>query len=190
MYECDANYQFELNGHLFIASYDQDDLMRAPWENEDGHGPVSDWTGASKSPGEMILCGTRVGSRRYYDFQEAVKMARREGWNCAPYVWKTKGEQAHHAALADFDYLRRWCAGDWTYMVVAVTPIDADGEPIAEDTMYLGGVAGDTAYLESVAMDLASEWLYSQNSRLSYHAVEVVEELGDVPDFGRDLLAA
>lgn len=185
----DAKYQFELDGILFIVSFDQDDLMEAPWENEDGHGPVSDWTGASKSPGEMILCSDR-GQRRYYDFQEAVKIAKREGWNCAPYAWRTKGQQAHEAALADFDLLRRWCAGDWTYRVVAVTPVDQDGEPDASETLYLGGVAGDTAYLESVAMELASEYLYTLNPRLSYHAVEIVEELGDVPCFERDLLAA
>lgn len=59
------------------VDYDQD--MGAPWEEHDGHGPVSEWTTRDKLPGERVLATDR-NHRRYYDFAEACKIARRDGW--------------------------------------------------------------------------------------------------------------
>lgn len=55
----------------------------APWEECDGHGPVSDWTSRAKLPGELVLSVDR-NMRRYYDFATACKMARQDGWGYAP----------------------------------------------------------------------------------------------------------
>ncbi|WP_396329310.1 hypothetical protein [Burkholderia anthina] len=57
--------------------YDED--MGAPWEEHDGHGPVSDWTTRDKRPGEWVLASER-GSKRYYDAQEANRIAEQDGW--------------------------------------------------------------------------------------------------------------
>jgi len=58
----------------------QDDTdMGAPWEEHDGHGPVSDWTTREKHPGERLLNSDR-GSKRYYDVAEANRIAKRDGW--------------------------------------------------------------------------------------------------------------
>lgn len=115
------------NGYKFRVEWFDDNDSGAPWENCDGHGPVSDWEHRDKKPGEMILIEDR-GFKRFYDFAEAVKQARREGWNCAPYNFDTKGAQAAAAAYEDYDFLRRWCTGYWHYCGIVVTLLDDEGE--------------------------------------------------------------
>ena len=34
----------EVDGLSFAVSMEYDDCMSPPWEEEDGHGPVSEWT--------------------------------------------------------------------------------------------------------------------------------------------------
>ena len=131
----------------------------APWDREDGHGPVSDWTTRAKRPGEMIITRDR-GMRRYYDFSEAVRIARRDGWNTEPHQWPSKGARAHAAALADFNYLRRWCADYWHYCGIVVTLLDADGDPDSVDASLWGiedGLPGSSRYHEDVIQDLIAE---------------------------------
>jgi hypothetical protein len=85
------------DGFTFAVSIEHDDSAGLPWENEDGHGPVSDWRKAgyngraSKAPGELLLCddnpsglrGTRAA--RFYDYATACKVALRDQWGVAPY---------------------------------------------------------------------------------------------------------
>ncbi|SDG92045.1 hypothetical protein SAMN05216466_10657 [Paraburkholderia phenazinium] len=67
-----TTYRFRLNVH--------DDVdMGAPWEEHDGHGPVSDWTTRDKHPGEWQLSSDH-GSKRFYDAAEANAIAKRDGW--------------------------------------------------------------------------------------------------------------
>lgn len=66
------------------ATIEHDSDHDAPWQENDGHGPVSDWTTRDKQPGELILNRDRQ-SRRYYDFAAACKMARRDSWGVSPY---------------------------------------------------------------------------------------------------------
>src|SRR5690606_5719725 len=68
-----------LNGLTFSVSLEYDYVHRAPWEECDGHGPVSDWTSRDKLPGERVLRHDR-GSYRYYDVAEATRIAKRDGW--------------------------------------------------------------------------------------------------------------
>lgn len=75
---------FEIDGVTFRVRTEYDDYHGAPWDEEDGHGPVSDWTSRSKLPGEFVLCEDR-GKRRFYDFAEACRIARRDGWGHMPY---------------------------------------------------------------------------------------------------------
>lgn len=74
---------FNHGGHWFRVSLPRDDDRGAPWDETPGHGPVSDWTRRQKAPGELVLCEDR-GSRRYYDFAEACRIARRDDWGFLP----------------------------------------------------------------------------------------------------------
>ena len=136
--------------------YDHD--SDAPWDREDGHGPVSDWEHRSKRPGEMILNSNR-GSHRFYDFAEAVKLARKDGWNTAPFDWPTNGARAHAAALADFKYLQAWCNDQWHYCGIVVTLLDADGKPDSVDASLWGIESEGDDYHEEVIEELIAECL-------------------------------
>jgi len=142
--------------------YDND--SGAPWDYEDGpwcsiHGPVSDWTTRNKRPGEMVLSSDRR-MKRFYDFAEAVKIAKREGWNTAPYNWSSEGARAHAAAMADFERLRRWCADDWHYCGIVVTLLNADGEPDSVDASLWGIESDSPDYHDEVIGDLIAECLH------------------------------
>lgn len=148
---------FEHEGVRFQFETHHDDSLGPPWKEHDGHGPVSDWTTRAKRPGEMVL-NKSPGSRRYYDFQEAVRIAKRDGWDTPPYQTGTRGDRAHRAALADFHHLRRWCNDQWSWIGVIITLVDDDGNPLPDFRQSLWGIeseAGD--YLTEVAHELADE---------------------------------
>ena len=73
------------DGRRFLARVERDDSHGAPWEECDGHGPVSEWTTRDKRAGELVLCEGR-GARRFYDFAAACRIARRDGWGAMPFV--------------------------------------------------------------------------------------------------------
>lgn len=92
----------EAAGFKLIARVENDAHHRAPWAEEDGHGPVSDWTSRAKAPGERVL--NRDGtSYRYYDFAEAVAIAKRDGWGWLPARLRTEQDEA--------GLWRAWCEG-------------------------------------------------------------------------------
>ncbi|MBN3762368.1 hypothetical protein [Burkholderia sp. Ac-20365] len=72
-------FNIESGGFTFRVKIVADTDMGAPWKEHDGHGEVSEWTGRDKRPGEIVLCTDRR-SRRYYDWQVSMKIARRDGW--------------------------------------------------------------------------------------------------------------
>lgn len=145
---------------VFSVKFDYDTDNGAPWENCDGHGPVSDWEKRSKRPGELILNTDWRGNQRFYNFAEAVKQARREGWDAHPYNEgsETKGQQAAKAAMADFEYLREWCNDVWCYVGATVTLLDDDGEETSiSDSMWGVETRGDYHHEQArlLADDLA-----------------------------------
>lgn len=188
--------QLTINGIEFTVSIESDSDQGTPWENEDGHGPVSEWTSRYKEPGELTLCKDR-GKARFYDFAAACKQARKEGWGFLPgkmivdrfahhgkrkfrafvrfghadqvgygpdrnaavsnlyakhRATMTARQYAAGAAMADYDRLRAWCAGDWQYVGVIVT-CSATGE-----SESLWGIESDSDdYLEEVAKELAEQ---------------------------------
>jgi hypothetical protein len=148
---------------------EQDCDVGAPWEECDGHGPVSEWTTRDKAPGERVLCSDRR-SKRYYDFAAAVAEARRDGWDCAPYHAalpnETAGQQAARTAEADFEYLRSWANDEWHYLVLFVSLHGEDGEELACDS--LGGVEGRGDYWKEQAAEMA-------NVLLAKHDTETAE---------------
>ena len=46
----------DMGGFSVTARIESDGCsMGAPWEEHDGHGPVSEWTRRAKRPGEIVL---------------------------------------------------------------------------------------------------------------------------------------
>ena len=88
----------EHDGARFRVEFPFDDSDGTPWENDDGHGEVSDWkrhafgqgSKPPKRPGELILCWDH-GSYRTYDFKGACEIARRDGWGWLPGIAPNKG---------------------------------------------------------------------------------------------------
>lgn len=70
---------FEHNGRRFRINIEDDDGHEPPWEEECGHGPVSDWTRESKRPWQWEL-NSAGGEKRYYDAREAMRIALNDGW--------------------------------------------------------------------------------------------------------------
>lgn len=119
----------EHNGHTIKISWFADDNNEAPWKEHDGHGIVSEWTTRDKAPGERVLWEDRR-SKLYYDVAESIALAKRDGWDAKPYNTdkrQTKGQQAAKAVEADYDFLRRWCAGEWYWCGYVV---EVDGEHV------------------------------------------------------------
>jgi len=107
---------------IIRATIEHDDSHGAPWIEDDGHGPVSDWTMRVKLPGELVLsgdgrasCGTDH-SKRYYDFAEACRIARRDGWGPSPYsdAVERGANGLHKRHMQFFDGRTLLCAdSDW-----------------------------------------------------------------------------
>lgn len=141
----------------FKIEFHDDNADGPPWTRSDGHGAVSDWERRSKRPGELVLVEDR-GFKRFYEFQGACKIARREGWNTEPFdiEGETKGQRAARAARADYEYLRQWCNDVWSYVGVVVTLLDDDGNETDVDAS-LWGVETYKDYHHQVALELANE---------------------------------
>lgn len=147
-------------GRKFRVDHFYDNDHGAPWEENDGHGPVSEWTMRDNLPGELVLCTDR-SLRRYYDYAAAVRIAKRDGWGHANTpATATKNQKAAIAALANFEYLRAWCNDQWNYIGIEATQIETtgDGEEIDGESSALWGIESNSgAYLEEVARELADE---------------------------------
>ncbi len=152
---------FEHKGYTFRVKV-LDDHNDPPWEQEDGHGPVTDWVRRAKHPSEWLLCSDH-GLSRYYNFQEAMQTAKIEGWDAPPYGVGTRGERALRAVTADYEWLRKWCSGDWCYVTLHVTLLKEEGFGFLVATKYddvLGGVEydyGRSGFWLECAKEMADE---------------------------------
>jgi hypothetical protein len=135
-------------GLKFRVHIEQDDTNDAPWEREDGHGPVRcvRKRAEGKRPGERIL-HENYPDIWLYDWQEASKIAKRDGWG------------GNDPVQADFDRLLRWLRSDWCYVGVCVEIIDADGDALTEKYDHaLWGIESDCEdYIGEVARELAEQ---------------------------------
>lgn len=160
-----------------VVSIQPDSDMGPPWEEHHGHGPVSEWTTATKTAGQMIL--NKDGrSKRYYDFQEACAIARRDGWGLSPEHKAeltaklgrapTGREIAARAAMLDFFRLQAWCDDSWSWIGVCLfeLPRDQYNSPrdVADSPDWdnykagLWGIESDaTDYHDEVARELLWE---------------------------------
>lgn len=73
----------EHRGHTITVVWYRDYDLGPPWKEHDGHGIVSEWTTRDKRPGERVLVSDR-SSHRFYDFEETVKIAKRDKWGFLP----------------------------------------------------------------------------------------------------------
>lgn len=153
-----------VDGLTFRVTLEHDGDRDAPWDCEDGHGPVSDWTSRSKNAGERVLASDR-SHKRYYDFAEAMKLAKRDGWGLsdegkAKLAAKlgrepTDGEIRAEAVEQDYERMRAWCNDEWSYVGVCVQLLDTDDAPVDGYTDALWGVESDGDYWKEVAKDCA-----------------------------------
>ena len=153
---------FEHKGQTFRVQFEHDGTHGAPWEEEEGHGPVRKsrigYSGRpAKAPNERVLWSDRH-SALLYDFAEAVRIAKRDGWGAPPFKTGTKGERAVRAVEADFKRLKYWCNDEWSYVGVIVHLLDDDGASIESASLW--GVESDAGeYIAEVAKELADEIL-------------------------------
>lgn len=110
------------DGFTFTATVYNDSDTGAPWLEHDCHGPVSDWTRRDKAAGELVLNDDR-GSKRYYDFAEACRLALRDQWGVkgGKLEGETPRQYAARAARHDFEVLQAWCNDEWSWCGVSVT---------------------------------------------------------------------
>ena len=152
-------------GMQFIVSVEHDGYHGAPWKEEDGHGPVSEWTSRDKKPGEWVLSSDR-SSKRFYDASEATRIAKRDGWGIAPERIAeltaklgrapTKGEVTAEAVRRDFEYLWGWANDEWHYIGVCVRHVSQDADERYSYATW--GIESDCdEYLTETAHELADE---------------------------------
>jgi hypothetical protein len=153
-FDCTEVITASHRGWTIAARIEDIPFMGAPWEEHDGHGPVSEWTTRGKMPGERVLASDGV-YRRYYGYQAAMTQAKAEGWDAQPYGTGTKGEQAARAVESDFRYLRAWCSDEWRWVGVVVTA-SKDGIELGSASLF-GMGSTDKGYLLEVANELAPE---------------------------------
>lgn len=176
--------EIDLGGLTATIRTAQDDCTDAPWERADGHGPVSEWTTRAKAAGERVLCSDGR-SKRYYDYAEAIRIAKRDGWDAPPYQTGTKGEQAVRAVEADFKFLSDWANDRWTYIGVIVS-VCANGVEIGRDSIWGvedcetdDGQGGRRAYWKELAAEMVNDivdtYRKAQAAQAEYNARESAE---------------
>lgn len=173
-YVCDGDsIETVHDGFTIVATVYRDNDGDAPWERDDCRGPVSEWVTRDKLPGERVLISD--GSHhRYYDFQEACRIARKDGWGCegGPRTNESVKAYAARAVERDFDVLQAWCNDEWHYCGVAVTVSKADTRLTGKYDHALWGIEmnypdSDNSYLVEVANGLIDEALDAAKSRLN-----------------------
>lgn len=157
-------FTFSHGTHTFRATIEHDDCADAPWDACDGHGSVrKTMDPRTKNAGEVVLhVGDRGCYSFVYDFAAAVRTARKDGWNTAPFdTVETAGERAVRAVKADMEYLRGWCADDWEYVNVTVELLDEEGEPQVECCASLCNCESIGDYVErEIVHELAEQVLH------------------------------
>ena len=161
-----------VGGFKVVAKIHDDSDHDRPWENDCGHGPVSEWTRRKKEPGEKILSEAR-GDKRYYDFSEACKIALRDGWGVAGGILPGESKKAYAARAVERDYavLRAYCDDDWTYCGIAVQVFYEDMELTGDYDHALWGIElnypdSENEYLNEIAGELLESALESAKKRV------------------------
>jgi len=103
-----------------------------------------------------------------YDWQEAMRIAKRDAWGCA----KT-GAEIEATVRADYESIRGWIRDDWHWCGVSVQLLDNDDEPLGGEFDYtLWGVESSGDYWLDVARDLADDILHDRAKAWRSHLHE------------------
>lgn len=162
----------ERNGLRFVATLYHDG-SDAPWERDDGHGPVSDWTTRDKAPGELELHSVSR-SKLYYDFAEACRIARRDGWGAPMYR-----EDVERGANGLARVKSQWFIGrelhsavsDWT---------DSLNDAYSQNRIAMRATMTARQYAAAAAWDDFERLRRWCNDQWCYVGVAVVAYAGDV----------
>lgn len=154
------------NGTTYRVEFHFDQDTGAPWKECDGYSIVSNGRRSEKRPGEVrIDSGERNATVRFYDVQETIKKATREGWGLGDEASAalaktlgrepTKREIVAEAVRLDMERMRGWCCDDWHWCGVSVFPLTADGDELRSKTESLWGIESDAgAYFDEVISEL------------------------------------
>ena len=163
------HYDIEKDGEKFRVEYIVDEHMGPPWDEFDVHGPVRTqpkirYSHAKKRPGEVIL-SNKGDYAVIYDREEALKIARRDGWRPHKPIEGTKRQIAAKAVEDDMAYLRGWVNDDWHWTGVQVFPLTKDGDELRSKAESLWGIESNAEeYLKEVAFDLLGSIIYSRSN--------------------------
>ena len=160
------DYTILHQGRLIKVEFWYDSSMGPPWQEHDGNGPVRDTRRKSpKGSGERLLSDNFA-----YDWQEAIKIAKREGWGldikdftslmCSLRRVPTKGQVAECAVERDYRLLRGWLNDEWHWAGVTVEDVETGVSD------HCGGFESTDDYMREYAIEMC-EGIY----------VETVERL-------------
>lgn len=174
-----ATNEYTHLAHTIRFDWYPDDTTDTPWERADGYGPVTDWERRDKGAGERIL-HSDGGSKRFYDFTGAVKIARRDGWgiseaDTAKLATRlgrtpTPGDVVAEAVERDYKWLKDWCDDKWHYIGYQVTITDPEGTELNYQDGSLWGI-------DSLSMEqFEEEEIEAIHAWLDARAVAAVKE--------------
>lgn len=192
------------------ATIEHDSDTGAPWLEHDGHGPVSDWTTRAKRPGELLLHSDGP-HKRYYDFAQACRIARRDGWGISDAALQELRGPTRRVVASEYHVengIRQdkltWedCAPrKVTKRMIASASAMSDYESLkawCNDEWYWGRIVVTVTHTES-EIELASDSLWgidanypgSDNSYLTDCAMELAESaLSEARNRAKELATA
>lgn len=167
MSDCYESRDIERNGTAYRVEFIVDYDMGAPWEEDEGHGIVSDWETRDKKPGEVVI-NEDHGGKRFYDVAATTRIAKRDKWGLnddsrAKLAKKlgrapTAGEIRADAVRLDLERMAGWCNDDWHWCGVEVFPLTDDGDELRSKTESLWGIESDAgAYFDEVIEELIAQ---------------------------------
>lgn len=160
----------EVDGFVITATIHSDPDTAAPWKENDGHGPVSGWRDpSSKRPGEMVL-NEDGRSERFYDFAEACRIARRDGWGVegGRLEGETVRQYAARAAMNDYRFLKAWCNNEWEWVGVALQVSRAGVDLTGDYAAALWGIDSLSAdHITNTANELIRAALWEAKAALT-----------------------
>jgi hypothetical protein len=166
-------FEVEAMGFTFRARIEADCGMGEPWKEHDGHGVVSDWTTRDKRPGEIVLASERR-SRRYYNVQETMKLARRDGWGLGDDDKASLLERLRRTRVAQPGaggrYILQELPGPWkplTRAEITVEAVRRDFEQLrrwCDDQWHWVGLVVELLDADGDAVDGVSDSLWGMES--------------------------
>ena len=150
-------HTIEHKGYTAEIVVARDISLGPPWQENDCHGIVSEWTKCDKRPGEWLLQETKRGERLYYGFAATVKKAKQDGWGLSPEETDklrkslgrkpTRNQIVRRAVELDFKYLQAWCDDEWQWMEYRVNVTTPEGVQLDQESC--GGFESEMAALEA-----------------------------------------